>query len=70
MRTELTGAQRDARDAIFIAELLGCGTGLGGFSPEALSGQVERGRRMREVWVRHFPNMRESFNALPELEDV
>lgn len=71
MRAEqLTGAARDERDEAFMDELRSLPKMTGGFSPEALARQVEVGRLMRVVWVKFFPHMRDSFNALPELEKV
>lgn len=70
MKEQLTGAQRDERDAAFRAELLALPRFMGGFTKEALVHQVMVGTMIRRVWVKYFPHMRASFNALPELEKV
>lgn len=71
MRAEqLTGAERDRRDEAFMDELRALPKFMGGFTKEALARQVEIGRLMRVVWVKYFPHLRDSFNALPELEKV
>lgn len=71
MRAEqLNGAARDERDEAFMNELRALPKFAGGFTREALARQVEIGRLMRVVWVKYFPHLRDSFNALPELEKV
>lgn len=60
----MTGAERDARDARFRADVQAV------FDQRESVSQVERGRQYRAVWVKYFPEMRESFNQQPELENV